>query len=278
MPLFMDRHDLAGATAADIAMDHIRDVEVQDRYGVRYVSYWFDYERQAAFCLVDSPSPQAAEAVHRESHGMLANQIIEVKPEQVRAYLGRARAAPLGEPYVETAFRSILFTDIEGSTALTQRLGDSKAMQVLRRHDDIVREALREAEGNEVKHTGDGIMASFTSASRAVGCAIAIQKQLADHNSRQNEEALSVRIGLSAGEPVTDGGDLFGAVVQLAARLCAHAEPGGILTSTAVRDLSIGKGFVFIDQGEVALRGFEEPVRPYAVQWRMGAGPDAESG
>ncbi len=81
--------------------------------------------------------------------------------------------------------------------------------------------------------------------------------------------ALSVRIGLSAGEPVTDAGDLFGAAVQLAARLCAHAEPGGILTSTAVRDLSIGKGFVFIDQGEVALRGFEEPVRPYAVQWNL---------
>ena len=270
MPLFMDRHDLAGATAEDLAMAHVRDAEVQERFAVRYVSYWFDYERQAAFCLVDSPSSEAAEAVHRESHGLLANEIIEVKPEQVRAFLGRVREAPLGEPYVETAFRSILFTDIEGSTAFTQRLGDSKAMQVLRRHDDIVREALREAEGNEVKHTGDGIMASFTSTSRAVGCAIAIQRQLADDNSKQNEEALSVRIGLSAGEPVTDGGDLFGAVVQLAARLCAHAEPGGILTSTAVRDLSMGKGFVFIDQGEVALRGFEEPVRPYAVQWEHG--------
>ena len=269
MPLFMDRHDLAGATAEDIAMAHIRDVEAQEKFGVRYVSYWFDYERQAAFCLVDSPSPEVAEAVHRESHGLLANEIIEVKPEQVRAYLGRARDAALGEPYVETAFRSILFTDIEGSTALTQRLGDSKAMHVLRRHDDIVRDALREAEGNEVKHTGDGIMASFTSANRAVGCAVAIQKQLADHNARENEEALSVRIGLLAGEPVTDSGDLFGVCVQLAARLCAHAEPGGILASTAVRDLSMGKGFVFVDQGEVALRGFEEPVRPYAVQWNL---------
>jgi class 3 adenylate cyclase len=269
MPLFMDRHDLAGATAEDIAMAHVRDEEVQERFSVRYVSYWFDYERQAAFCLVDSPSPEAAVAVHRESHGLLANEIIEVHPDQVRAFLGRHRDVPLGEPYEETAFRSILFTDIEGSTALTQKLGDAKAMQVLRRHDDIVREALREADGSEVKHTGDGIMASFTSASRAVGCAVAIQKQLADHKSRQDEEALSVRIGLSAGEPVTEGGDLFGAVVQLAARLCAHAEPGGILTSTAVRDLSIGKGFVFIDQGEVALRGFVEPVRPYAVQWSM---------
>lgn len=259
-------------------MDHVRDVEVQEKFDVRYLSYWFDYERQAAFCLVDSPSPQAAESVHRESHGMLANEIIEVKPEQVRAYLGRFRGAPLGEPYVETAFRAILFTDIEGSTALTQRLGDAKAMHVLRRHDDIVREALGTSEGNEVKHTGDGIMASFTSVSRAVECAIVIQKQLAEHNSRQNEEALSVRIGLSAGEPVTDAGDLFGAAVQLAARLCAHAEPGGILTSTAVRDLSIGKGFVFIDQGEVALRGFEEPVRPYAVQWNLEAATEAESG
>ena len=272
MPMFMDRHDLAGATAEDLAKAHVLDEEVQERFGVRYLSYWFDYERQAAFCLVDSPSADAAEDVHRESHGLLANEIIEVHPDQVRAFLGRYRDVPLGEPYEETAFRTILFTDIEGSTALTQRLGDSKAMQVLRRHDEIVRGALRESEGTEVKHTGDGIMASFTSTARAVGCAIAIQKQLAEHNARQEEEALSLRIGLSAGEPVTDSGDLFGACVQLAARLCAHAEPGGILTSTAVRDLSMGKGFVFIEQGEVALRGFEEPVRPYAVQWSMDPG------
>ena len=269
----MDRHDLAGATAEDLAKAHALDDKVQEKFGVRYLSYWFDYERQAAFCLVDSPSTKVAEDVHRESHGLLANEIIEVRPDQVKAFLGPIRNIPLGEAYEETAFRSILFTDIEGSTALTQRLGDSKAMQVLRRHDGIVREALKEAEGNEVKHTGDGIMASFTSASRAVGCAIAIQKQLADHNSKEEEEELSVRIGLSAGEPVTDSGDLFGACVQLAARLCAHAEPRGILASTAVRDLSMGKGFVFIDQGEVTLRGFEEPVRPYAVQWSTESGP-----
>ena len=271
MPLFMDRHDLVGATAEDLAKAHALDETVQERFGVRYVSYWFDYERQAAFCLVDSPTPKEAEDVHRESHGLLANEIIQVHPDQVRAFLGRYRDVPLGEPYEETAFRSILFTDIEGSTALTQRLGDSKAMQVLRSHDDIVRESLRESEGNEVKHTGDGIMASFTSASRAVGCAIAIQRRLADHNSKQ-EEALSVRIGLAAGEPVTDSGDLFGACVQLAARLCAHAEPGGILTSTAIRDLALGKGFAFVDQGEVALKGFEDPVRPYAVNWANESG------
>ena len=267
MALFMDRHDLKGATAEDLAKAHALDEAVQERFGVRYLSYWFDYERQAAFCLVDSPGPKEAEDVHRESHGLLANEIIEVHPDQVRAFLGRYREAPLGEPYEETAFRSILFTDIEGSTALTQRLGDSKAMQILRRHDDIVRHALSETDGNEDKHTGDGIMASFTSASRAVGCAIAIQKRLADHNGRQDGEAFSVRIGLSAGEPVTDSGDLFGACVQLAARLCAHAKPGGILISSAVRDLSLGKGFDFIDQGEVTLKGFEEPVRPYAVKW-----------
>jgi class 3 adenylate cyclase len=268
MPLFMDRHDLAGATAEELAKAHVLDEQVQQKFGVRYLSYWFDYERQAAFCLVESPSTKAAEDVHRESHGLLANDIIEVRPEQVRSFLGPLPEARLGEAYEETAFRSILFTDIEGSTALTQRLGDSGAMQVLRRHDDIVRSALRQAEGDEVKHTGDGIMASFRSAARAVGCAVAIQRQLADHNSTQ-EEALSVRIGLSAGEPVTDAGDLFGACVQLAARLCAHAEPGGILASTAVRDLSMGKGFVFVDQGEVTLRGFEEPVRPYAVKWDL---------
>jgi class 3 adenylate cyclase len=269
MPLFMDRHDMQGVSAVDAAKAHVRDLEVQDRYDVRYLSYWFDYERQASFCLVDSPSAEAAEAVHRESHGMLAHKIIQVDPAEVQSYLGAIPREQPGKPYVATAFRAILFTDIEGSTVLTQRLGDAGAMGLLRRHDEVVRQVLRMVGGSEVKHTGDGIMASFASVGRAVECAIEIQRRLAMHGKQDPEQAIRLRIGLSAGEPVTQDADLFGAAVQLAARLCSAAEPTTILVSGVVRELCIGKGFVFLNRGELNLRGFDEPVRAYAVHWEQ---------
>ena len=162
---------------------------------------------------------------------------------------------------------TILFTDIAGSTVLTQRLGDAKAQEVLRSHNAVVREALRSHDGVEIKHTGDGIMASFPSASRAVRCAVAIQKGVTACSERDAEMALQVRIGLNAGEPITEGRDLFGTAVQLARRICDCAAPGQILASSVIRQLASGKGFLFVDRGDVALRGFEEQVRLYEVRW-----------
>ena len=175
---------------------------------------------------------------------------------------------------------TIFFTDMEGSTSPTQRLGDDKAQEILREHNAIVREALKGHAGSEIKHTGDGIMASFGSASGALDCAVAIQRAFAERSlslrsqgspstssGRAEETAIRVRIGLNAGEPVAEESDLFGSAVQLAARVCAQAEPGRILVSNVVRELAMGKGHLFADVGEVALRGFEDPVRLYEVKW-----------
>ena len=162
---------------------------------------------------------------------------------------------------------TILFTDMEGSTTLTQRLGDAGAQEVLRTHNAVLRDALKAHDGHETKHTGDGIMASFGSASHALQCAVAIQRAFAAHNEGA-DEPIRVRIGLNAGEPVAEEEDLFGTAVQLAARICAHAEPGQILASNVVRELAAGKKFLFSDRGDVALRGFDDPVRLYEVGWR----------
>jgi len=267
MPLYMDRHDLPGATAEEVAAAHIRDLEVQPRYGVRYISYWYDDGTGSVFCLAEGPSMEAIDSVHREAHGLVANKIIEVDHRAVAQFLGRIHEPAPGEPYAETAFRTILFTDIEGSTSLTQRLGDAGTMRVLHAHDTAVRESLRAREGHEVKHTGDGIMAAFHSVARGIECAMDIQRRLAEHNET-NEIPIGVRIGVSAGEPVTEYDDLFGAVVQLAARLCASATTGGIYVSNAVRDLALGKGFKFEDRGRVELKGFDEPVQLHEVLWQ----------
>jgi class 3 adenylate cyclase len=190
--------------------------------------------------------------------------------EIVRQFLdeGRSPAAAAGASKLATEdVHTILFTDVEGSTALTQRLGDAKARELLREHERIVREALKAHGGSEVKTMGDGFMASFSSATRALESAIAMQRAFAEHNESA-EESIKVRIGLNAGEPIAEDDDLFGTAVNLSARICAHAEAGQILAPIVVRELAAGKQFMFADLGETELRGFEDPVRLYEVRWR----------
>ena len=276
MPLYMDLHKLDGVTAEDVVMAHAKDAEVQEKYGVKYLTYWFNEAVGKIFCLVDAPSVNAAVAVHREASGLIADEIIEVDQGGVEGFLGKVQDGVAtteppesgGQPSIDTAFRAILFTDMEGSTALTQRLGDAKAMELLRAHDTLIRDALRAHNGSEVKHTGDGIMASFVIVSGAVQCAIAIQTAFASHNDLDLDTPIRIRIGLTAGEPVMENNDLFGAAVQLASRICACAEPSGILVANVIRELCMGKRFLFSDRGDVALRGFEDPVRLYEVRWR----------
>jgi class 3 adenylate cyclase len=267
MPYFMDRHELAGVTAADVAAVHMRDLEVQDRYGVQFVNYWFDYELQHAFCLAKGPNEEAVETVHRESHGLMPRQIIKVDESAVERFMGGIVEHPPGEPYVATAFRVILFTDLEGSTRLTQQLGDARAMAVLRRHDVIVRAALARTGGTEVKHTGDGIMASFRSVPDALQSAILMQREFAQAEA-QGEIPVGVRIGIAAGEAVTDRDDLFGTAVQLAARLSSKAAARTILAAATLRDLAAGTRFQFGANRNFRLKGLSSAVRACEVVWR----------
>lgn len=267
MPLYLDRHELHGATAADVAAAHVKDLAVQAEYGVQYLTYWFDYDRQRAFCLASGPDRDAIVAVHRQSHGLVPNEVIEVDGDEVQRFLGRMQEHAHGEAYVETAFRTILFTDIVGSTRLTQRLGDRGAMELVRAHDRIVRAAIDTHGGLEVKHTGDGLMASFRSVAAALEAAVDLQLALLAYN-REASTPVEVRIGIAAGEPVLENDDLFGAAVQLAARLCDRAGSGTILVSGAVRDLAIGKPFRFERRGRLSMKGFDEPVGVFEVAWR----------
>ena len=163
--------------------------------------------------------------------------------------------------------RTVVFTDLEGSTALTSALGDRAAQELLHEHDLLVRSVLDAWGGREVKHTGDGIMASFPSVSGALSAAAGLQQALGERNAGSaSAPALVVRVGINTGEPVEEGDDLYGTMVQLAARLCAAARPGQVLVSNVVRELAAGKGFRFDDLGAGTLKGFPDPVHRYALR------------
>jgi class 3 adenylate cyclase len=270
MPIFLDRHDLKGVTAAEIAEAHRKDLEVQEGYGVRFLTYWFDEARGTGFCLIDAPDIQTAMRVHDEAHGHVAKDVIEVDLSAVEAFLGRvsdpAKTAAISQGAVDPALRGIMFTDIVDSTAMTARLGDLRALEMVRAHDALVRRALKDKGGREVKHTGDGIMASFDRIVAAVDCTRAIQQAFDAFNLASNER-VRIRIGLDAGEPVFESNDLFGASVQMAARLCQSADPDTIVVSEAVRGL-VSDRFDLVDLGWRSLKGFADPVKAFEVTWR----------
>lgn len=268
MPIYLDRHDLSGLTAADIAEAHRKDLELQGPYGVRFLTYWFDQGRGNAFCLIDAPDIETAMRVHDEAHGEVARDVIAVDLSAVEAFLGRiADPAPVagGEPEVDSAFRAVMFTDIVESTAMTARLGDTRAVEMVRAHDSLVRRALKATGGREIKHTGDGIMAAFDDVVSAVQAARNIQAAFAAFNLASAEK-LRVRVGLHAGEPVEDSNDLFGSTVQMAARLCAEAAADTIFISDAVRSALPGT-VACTPRGSRALKGFSAPVPLYEVAW-----------
>ena len=276
MPTYMDIHEIPGGITADeVAKAHAHDAAVEGKYGVHYHKYWVNERAGKIFCLCEAPNAEAAMRVHREAHGQVAEKIIQVEPDVADLFLGGSEVNSAGAVLLpggaadarDPGIRTVLFTDIVESTSLTQTLGDDVAMELLQIHDSVVRDALKALNGREVKHTGDGIMASFVSAAAAVRCAAQIQRGLAQRAGEQSNHPVRVRIGGAAGEPVEHGNDIFGSTVQLAARLCSHAEPEQIVVSSVIADLCIGKGLTFRALGEVSLKGFDQPVHAHSVEW-----------
>lgn len=269
MPIFIDRHFVEGATKHALAHAHEKDILVQDKFQVKFLTYWFDDKRSTAFCLVDAPNKEAIRKAHDESHGLVPHEIIEVDPSIVETFLGRINdPMPFTSPdtfHVDNAFRAILFTDLVDSTRMTTDYGDAKSLHLLHILNAITRDALRKHKGREVKHTGDGIMASFVTPSNAVRCACQIRQGILFHNKNHPRDAMSIRIGISAGEPIEEHGDYFGKAVQEAARICSEATPGEILTSEIVSNLSQTNEISFEKIGDVLLKGFDEPTSVFRV-------------
>lgn len=272
MPIYMDRHFAEDATSHTLELAHQRDLEIQDQYQVKFLTYWFDEERHTAFCLVEAPNEEAIINAHNDAHGGVPHEIMEVDPTIVETFLGRVKdptpAPGKDHANMDSAYRGIMFTDLQDSTLMTTIYGDSKALHLLHIHNVLTRTAIRNYRGREVKHTGDGFMISFQSIRNMLDCSIAIQQAFAKHNQEHPDEELNVRIGLSAGEPIEEHGDLFGNSVQLAARLCSHAQPNQINLSEEVFQQGADSGYQFRKLEEISPKGFKKSITPFEVEWR----------
>jgi class 3 adenylate cyclase len=264
MPVFMDRHEVGNATAQDVADAHMSDLNKSVEYGVEFLSYWFDSDSGGVFCLAKAPDADRLMAVHRASHGLVPNEIIGVSEDNVLRFLGQIKD-PVDASQVTSPFRIIMFTDLAGSTALLDAVGDATFMTLLGEHDVIIRRAIVAWNGREVKHTGDGFMASFDAVADALECSLAMQAGFVERNQKGRTRQLVIRVGLAAGEPVDHNEDIYGRAVNLASRICDATQPGSTLVSDVVEQLGSRDDFIFSSEGTRTLKGFSVPVPVYSL-------------
>ena len=212
----------------------------------------------AGYLMKDVAPEQLAEAIRTVHRGdpLLHPQVAR----RLMRQFSEARREPEGTV-------TILFTDIEGSAPIVQELGDEESRALFREHDEHLREMLKKHDGLEVKHQGDGLMIAFSSARRAVLCAIDIQRAIAQQNREHTHVALRVRIGLNTGEAIAEEDDYFGETVILASRIEATAQGGQILVSELTKALVGASAVCFVDRGEHELKGLGGSHRLFEVVW-----------
>jgi adenylate cyclase len=157
----------------------------------------------------------------------------------------------------------LLITDIVGSTGLNLRAGDQRWIELLREHNQVVREQLLTHDGVQFKHTGDGICAWFSNAESAVESALGMIVDLDRHNLLHPDYEIRIRCGIASGAPLGEGDDLFGIAVALASRLCGIASGSEVLVADDVARAARsgrGGGVQFREAEAVRLRGFPDDV------------------
>jgi len=241
MPIYMDAHKLSSVTAKDVAEAHQSDLIHQAEFGCKCLTYWFDPGKNSAFCLIEAPEKDAVKKLHSKSHGLIPNKIIEVSSSVVESFLGRIQDpedATISNDglrvFTDPSFRILLITQIYDPILLQHQLGIEKANGLISHHNSIVRKHIMIYEGSEAQHGIDGSIASFTSASKALTCALAIQKEV----HAQNTNVLGFRMSINGGEPVGSNSNLFGDTIQFAKYLCAITDNNRVAVSSTVKELT----------------------------------------
>jgi class 3 adenylate cyclase len=269
LALYMDRHYFGdAATWDDIKLSHEKDLALQEQFGVKMLTYWFDEAHHMGFCLGESDNKDDLIRLHEQAHGAIPNEVIEVQLGLVQAFLGDlpdVNGPPASVTDAVPGTRTIMFTDLVDFTSRTSKLGDAAAMELLRVHDAIVKRAIVSHGGRLVKHTGDGMMASFDLPEPAVLSAASAQSAMRAHRAEHPRQAMHVRVGLASGEPIEEGGDLFGTSVQLAARLCSLAKPDGVLATGEVYAAPGTHQVLLESRGSFSPKGFDLPIQAYGL-------------
>jgi AraC-like DNA-binding protein len=240
----MDVHIVPGVKANDVAAAHYKDLVHAPAFSCKCMTYWIDEDRESIFCLIEAPNKDAVVDMHSKAHGLVPNKIIEVSSKVVESFLGRifdpeeAEVTQDGlKVFKDPSFRVLMVTAVDDALILENNLGKEKANELLDQHNAIIRKNISRFEGREVEHEGNGFIASFASASKAVSCALHIQKEMTE------ADLIGFKVGINSGEPIQGTNNkLFGDTIQFAKNLCAIAKNNQVTITSQVKNL-VAKDF-----------------------------------
>ncbi len=253
MPIYMDRHDVSETvTAEQIAQLHQQDLKIQDQFDCRGLTYWFDEKRKTAFCLIEAPDAKAIQQMHDKAHGEVPYQVIEVDASIVESFLGRIEDPEKAQNTSlniinDPAFRTIMVIALNG-LALVQN-DSAQLKSSLHNYKNAVLNLLNVYEGSPVKQTENYFLVSFKSVSNAVHAAFDIQSLFKDFKNDINNDKIFLKIGLSAGVPVTEKKLIFEDTIKLAERMCKIIK-GEIIVSSEVKELYNSENLKVLREGE----------------------------
>ena len=240
MPIYMDVHIVPGVKAKNVAEAHRKDLLHQEEYGCNCMTYWIDEGRESIFCLIEAPTKEAVEEMHRNAHGLVPNKVIEVSNNVVESFLGRIYDPEDAETtddglkvFTDPSFRILVVTKTTDPVLLKYNLGEEKATELLMEHNNIIRKNLPLCGGSEVEHAGSGFIISFNTASKAVSCALAIQQEMPGKLA----DKIGFRMSINGGEPIENSNKLFGDTIQLAEHMCTIAKYLQVAMTSSVKDL-----------------------------------------
>lgn len=240
MPIYMDRHHVSETVMAEHVLHiHQEDLKIQDQFGCRVLTYWFDEIRKTAFCLVEAPDVKAIQEMHSQAHGNVPNSIIEVNASIVELFLGRIEDPEKSQNAElqiidESALRTIMIIALK---RLTPVQNDHEQFNFLIQHfNSAILKLLHVHEGYLVKQTENQFLVSFRSVSKAVHAALAIRLLFQDFNNNIIKDQIHFKIGLNAGEPVTKNKLIFEETIKLAERMC-NIIKGDVIISSEVKQL-----------------------------------------
>jgi AraC-like DNA-binding protein len=240
MPIYMDRHDVAESITAEIvAQIHQEDLRIQDQFGCRGLTYWFDEKRKTAFCLIEAPDGETIKKMHNKAHGQVPHHVIEVESSIVESFLGRIEDPGKAKDTTlniinDPAFRTIMVIRLQQLSP--EYNGDDQTKFSLQRFTDQISPILNVYGEKPVKQTRDYTLVSFRSLSDAVHAALDIRSKFKKFRNEIRNNEIFMKIGLSAGVPVTEKKSIFEDTIRLAEWMCEIID-AEILVSSEVKSL-----------------------------------------
>jgi len=240
MPIYMDRHDLSETvTAENVAQLHKQDLNIQHKFRCRGLTYWFDENRKTAFCLIEAPDKQAIKDMHKQAHGDVPHKIIEVDASIVESFLERIEDPEKSRKTElniinDPAFRTLMVIGFKLNSLSINELNRVKSLS--QKYKLMIAEIIKHFDGRIVNQNDDCFLVSFKSVSGAVLCAIEAYSKYHEQVDKADNKIMRLKIGSSAGVPVTEKGNIFEGAVKLAERMFSYVNSDIVLT-TEVTDL-----------------------------------------